>query len=160
MKFTMIMLLTVLVSCGGSSNKSNTATQPGPVPNEPLEPAAPIESLFQTVTPGTGLHGLETIDLRGVTKNQEQQEIIGCNGTYGNSGKVNGVSEGKVLFTDDGVQFGHLAYVNASNAELCRQISKERYSYKIKGDVMTLCMLNYTNADGSLKYCTDYNAIQ
>jgi hypothetical protein len=91
-----------------------------------------------------------TFDFSQVALNTESNAdlVVLCDGSYGNSGQVNGVSEGNVTITGTSsqglVQFGHLKYVGASNS-LCRDYTKEGYQYQVSadGNTMTLTMVNY-----------------
>ena len=144
--YVVFLVLATLVSCGPgkTGGGAETPVTPTPVVN------APITSKFEAI--GQGLHGIQSFDFSNITLNQEQNEIIGCNGSFGNSGQVNGVNEGKVLFTETTIQFGHLAYVGASNS-LCRDISKESYTYTITENVLELCMVNYN-------FCAQYQVVE
>lgn len=159
MKFLVLVSLLVLsVSCGkngavdcfngctGSSNGSSG-----------VEPDASILSKFEAV--GTGLHGVNSLDFSTKQLNVQNDLSLVCDGSYGNNGDVGGAQPSKVLLTGDEqngvIQLGHTKYIGASNP-LCRDVSKEAYSFKIEGKTLTLCMVNYTNTDGSPKYCADY----
>lgn len=116
-----------------------------------------IINKFEAV--GTGLHGVNELDFSAVTLGAQTVDTK-CNGSYGNNGNVSGVAQGKyVLYgsSDFGfLQFGHLAYIGATPSAVqsaCSAMSKERYSYQIRGTVLTLCMINYP-------FCADYNVVQ
>lgn len=133
-----------LVSCG--KKKANVV--------QPIQPETNV-SVLNTFRSDSGLHGINEIDFSTSQIGVPVIETF-CNGTYGNSGLVNGVDRGQSLLegseTEGTLQFGNLAYVGASNP-LCRAMSKERYTYKITGKVMKLCMVNYP-------FCADYTLVE
>lgn len=148
MKTSLIILATILtlVSCG--KKKSN---QPDSIFTPPVAmPDASIFSKWETLD-NQPLHGVPSFDFSPARLGTQISHGL-CNGSYGNSGLVNGVDKGMVLFTgteQDGIiQVGHTAYVGAANT-LCRQLSKESYEYSIRGNIMRLCMVNYP-------FCADY----
>lgn len=135
MKSNLILAsLLTLVSCGKPTGTRTTT----PAPYEPTR----ITNLWVNLRDGSEL------DLRAVTINQAQiaWDIIDCDGTLGNNGKVNGTDPKTVFFTgsnfEGSVQFGHLEYVNASDLR-CRAFSKERYEYKMIGDTLRLKNIEY-----------------
>lgn len=105
-----------------------------------------------------GLHGINNLDFRLIFLNDQLDRGLEtlCDGTYGNVGQVNGADPSRVLVTGDGyngiIQIGHTKYVGASNP-LCRDISKESYTYSMNLDILTLCMVNYP-------YCADYKVVK
>lgn len=143
-----IALITLtLVSCGKDKDSQPAPSEPTPVQN------ASILSVFRADT--EGLHGVNELDFRNFELGV-QQAVTFCDGSFGNSGQVNGVDKGFSLFegteSEGTYQYGHLAYVGASNP-LCRALSKERYTYKIVGKTLTLCMVNYP-------FCADYTEVE
>lgn len=107
---------------------------------------------------GNGLHGINNLDYTQVFLNTQLDTGLEtlCDGTYGNSGQVNGADPSRTLVTGDAyngiIQIGHTKYVGASNP-LCRDISKESYTYSMNLDILTLCMVNYP-------YCADYKVVK
>jgi hypothetical protein len=145
MKTLLLITALVLASCGKKEETAYNTPVPAPIPN------ASIFNKYVVVEPGTGLHGLDELDFSESQLNV-QEEVEFCDGSYGNSGNVNGVALGHSLFegteSEGTFQFGHLAYVGASNP-LCRDLSKERYTYKTTGKNLKFCMVNYP-------FCANY----
>lgn len=135
------LLLLLLVSCGKEINDKSTPVQ------HPEITHSSINSQFVNTNPASKL---PTLDFRLLAFGKQPSEnAINCNGTLGNSGKVNGVSENEVRVTGDvqngTIQFGHLSYVGATNEISCRAASKESYTYSITESVLTLCNVNCVN---------------
>lgn len=114
-----------------------------------MEPYNVIASVW--VNPVNG----KVLDLSQLPLNREVSAslIIACDGTYGNSGKINGISLGNVelsgTISSGLLVFGHLKYVGASDIS-CHDYSREVYQYDLQSDgMMVLCMKNYP-------YCTTY----
>lgn len=111
----------------------------------------PIDTVLSSWKDSNG----DVLDLRALTLNQELPAtlVFNCDGTFGNSGKVNGINPGNVQVAGDLraglILFGHLEYVNASNPK-CRDRSKEVYTYEMQYDhTLKICMKNYS-------YCSVY----
>lgn len=89
-----------------------------------------------------------TLDLTKLTVNTEQSadDVLACNGNFGNNGPINGVQNGNVKAegneTNGLIQFGNLKYVGASDSH-CSDFSKETYYYFVSTEGLTLCMKNY-----------------
>ena len=145
-----ILSLLTIVACG----KPTTESSP---PQTPVTKS--ILNKFQAVD-NAPLHGISELDFSTFTLGVAQELDYDCNGNYGNSGLVNGVDRGMILVdggkTSGIIQIGHTKYVGASDP-VCRQLSKERYSYQMDGEILTLCMLNYRQENGELKYCAKYS---
>ena len=156
-KIAMLLAITVMtISCGKDKDGAPIVTPP--TPPAPVVNASIIQDKFESVD-GNGLHGLNELDFTTLQLGVPKSDTT-CNGSYGNSGDVNGVSEGQVLIegTDSEgiIQVGHLAYVGATPLAVkqgCQAISKERYTYKSVGDILTICMVNYP-------FCADYKKVQ
>lgn len=141
----LIAILTISVSCGKKSNDSH--------------PQPANETLFHEFVSvdGNGLHGINNLDYRSVFLNTQLDTGLEtlCDGTYGNSGQVNGADPSRTLITGDAyngvIQVGHTKYVGATNP-LCREISKEAYTYSMNKNILTLCMVNYD-------FCADYKVV-
>lgn len=148
MKSLLLITALVLVSCGKKDETAYTTPVPAPTP---VEQNASIFNRYLVVEAGTGLHGLDELDFSD-SELGVQETVDFCDGTFGNAGNVNGVIPGHSLFegneSEGTFQIGHLAYVGASNP-LCRDMSKERYTYKITGKNLKFCMVNYP-------FCADY----
>lgn len=143
----LISLTLLAVSCGPGKTGGNAS--PAPEIPEVIVPAdASISSQFINTNTSSKLPSLD-FRLLTVTGKQPSSNAINCDGTLGNSGKVNGVDEEEVRVEGDEqngtIQFGHLAYVNATEAIACRAASKESYTYSITGTVLTLCNVNCIN---------------
>jgi hypothetical protein len=130
------VLLLSLVSCGKSGSKSSSSVSS-------LTDASILNRwLNNDVT-----SPLEELDLTTLTigVTQPSEDLIDCDGVYGNSGNVNGVAPGMVGSSGDEqtgiINVGHLKYVNSSNPT-CQIVSKEVYTYSIHGDVLTWCNAN------------------
>ena len=151
MNFKALVIITslaILVSCGNKNKAPSVVVSP-------LQPSdASVFSKWRVLPDEDALHGIEELDYTGLELDVEFEDQ-NCNGSYGNAGVVNGVSEGAFKFTgteQSGVlQFGHLKYVMATDPN-CRSISKEGYEYNINGNIMRVCMVNYP-------YCADYQKI-
>ena len=149
-----LAILAVLTACGKDKDSVNP---PSPIDPDPVVQNESILNKFTAVT--VGLHGINELDYSQVTLGVPTQDT-NCTGSYGNVGLVNGVDRGFSLMSgtesEGTLQFGHLAYVGISNPALynaCRSISKESYTYKITGDVLKLCMVNYP-------FCADYKVVK
>lgn len=145
---TIGLITLTIVSCGKDKDSTPTPVEPTPEVKN-----SSILGVFKADE--GGLHGVVDLDFRNFQLGVQSQ-VTFCDGSLGNSGQVNGVDEGFSLFEGTEIegtyQYGHLAYVGASNP-LCRALSKERYTYKIVGKKLTLCMVNYP-------FCEDYTAVE
>lgn len=144
-KLLIISLISLLaVSCGPGKTGGNAS----PAPEIPEVEDASISSQFINTNTSSKLPSLD-FRLLTVTGKQPSSNAINCDGTLGNSGKVNGVDEEEVRVVGNEqtgtIEFGHLAYVNATEAIACRAASKESYTYSITGTVLTLCNVNCIN---------------
>jgi hypothetical protein len=144
MKIALLFTLITLVSCGRTHNKS------APV----VEQNVSINNKFHSAA---GLHGINDINFSDFALNVPVDVSSQCSGTsYGNSGLVGGVSEGYAELQGDEnegiLQYGHLPYLNPLDS-LCRELSKESYTYKITGKNLKLCMVNYP-------FCADYTIVE
>lgn len=139
MKRYALVALLFLAACAKSENPAQST------------PVTPVTSIVNVWVAADG----KVLDLSKLQLNQEMSAslVILCDGTYGNSGKVNGMSLGNLELggteTAGVLLIGHLQYVGASNPS-CRDYSKETYQYQVNADnTMTLCMKNYA-------YCGTY----
>lgn len=155
---TLITLLVLSVSCGRSHNAGSIAEIPA-APELPTEIInASIFNQFQSVD-GEGLHGINSFNLAGGELNV-QSDVLAleslCDGSYGNVGDVNGAQPSRITFTGDAtngiLQIGNTKYVGASNP-VCRELSKESYTYTMSEQTLTLCMVNYP-------FCADYTVVE
>lgn len=154
------------VSCGpGKTGGNNTVTPAPEIPVEVLPADTSISSQFINTNTSSKLPSLD-FRLLTLTGKQPSSNAINCDGTLGNSGKVNGVDEEEVRVEGNEqtgtIQFGHLAYVNATEAIACRAASKESYTYSITGTTLTLCNVNCLNgvyAGCKDTPCETYNAL-
>lgn len=148
MKYGLILLL--LAGCAKETIGVPVATQ---------NPQSADSSVLNKFEPTSSPVIFNGVDFSKLTLNATQAAslTLDCNGAYGNSGSVNGVAEGKVRIQGTAqkgtIQFGHLAYQNASNSQ-CKASSKESYTYEVSGDSLTLCLSN-----PSYPYCTSYKLV-
>lgn len=153
MKLILLASLVLAVSCGpGKTGGGSTPVTP--TPTEPTVENASIKNVFVSEA---GLHGLNEIDFSEIDLNTPVDVSGNCAGAdFGNVGLVNGVDRGffEIQGTDNEgfLQYGHLNYLNPLDS-LCRDLSKERYSYKITGDSLELCMVNYP-------FCATYTVLK
>lgn len=155
MKLSLLVLpLILLASCGGSRS---TRSNPGVV----TPPPAPNASVFNKWTSDSGLHGVNELDFTGVTLGELVPQTF-CPGSLGNSGTMGpeAVPENMRLIDgdlDNGIiQYGHLPYVGISDTtlyNLCRGVSKERYTFTTTVDTLRICMVNYP-------FCADYTLVE
>src|ERR1043165_1968556 len=149
MKLIALLTLTFLVSCGKPANDSDSPKKPAPVVK------TSILNKFTAVDPSTALHGITDLDFTAFELNIPLDVSSQCQGSYGNSGSINGVAEGFAELQGNSqsgtLQYGNLPYVISAGVydNLCRALSKEGYNYSIEGKILTLCMVNYP-------YCSDY----
>ena len=146
---TTLTALTCLISCGRHKTNPSVITPP------------PVIILNESILnkwvalDDAPLHGITELDYSLYSMGVELEDQF-CDGSLGNAGLVNGVSENHSMISgalDHGfIQFGHLSYVNASIPQ-CRDLSKERYEFRINGKIMRLCMVNYP-------YCADYKLVE
>ena len=148
MKSSLLLLsLCLLASCGPGKTGGNAPLEPEIVVDVPVVETS-ISSQFTNTNAASRF---PTLDFRllTVTGKQPSSNAINCDGTLGNSGKVNGIDPEEVRVTGDEqtgtIEYGHLAYVGATNYAGCRAASKEAYTYSISGDVLTLCNVNCIN---------------
>ena len=146
----MVLVALTLASCGRDNYNSTVVTNPTVV-NES------IINKFEAVT--TGINGVQTLDFRSITLATQTPFFFSCTGSYGNSGNVGGVSQGNYVVygsnSNGFIQVGHLQYYNDAgpNAQVCRDMTKERYTYDIIGTTLTVCMVNYP-------YCSEYEVVK
>lgn len=156
MKILLLLSLVLSVSCGKDNSKKSSS----PLPAKPpvVKTKTTLFNVFESVD-GNGLHGINSLDFReaiiGVQSDIFELELM-CDGTYGNSGQVNGADPSRLVLTGDKyngiLQIGHTKYVGASDPA-CREISKEAYTYELIDDVLELCMVNYP-------YCAQYKVVE
>ena len=148
--FLVLFSLLLVTSCGDKD--TTTINNPPPVViNKSI--------INDFVAVNDGLHGITNLNYSTVTLGVQYDVSEACPYGLGNVGNVgpeevepnNSLIAGS---SDQGIiQFGHLGYVKSDGSfdATCRALSKERYTYKITGDILTLCMVNYA-------YCADYKA--
>jgi len=138
-----LLVLACLVSCGG--HKSSGSKPPVIPPEEPVELTV-IQNVWIN---DNQVSVFQYLDLRNLTMDGKQpsSNIIDCNGSLGNSGKVNGVDENELRAEGDTrngtIQMGHLSYVGATNYAACRAASKEKYTFTIVGQTLILQNIGY-----------------
>lgn len=138
----LIFSLLTLASCG--PGKTGGSNSPVPVPTDG-------SSILSQFTNTNASSALPTLDFRLLTLDGKQpsSNALNCDGTLGNSGKVSGVDENEVRVIGDEkngtIEFGHLAYVGATEFAACRAASKEAYTYSVSNKVLTLCNVNCLN---------------
>jgi hypothetical protein len=134
--FTILYALT-LAAC------SQSASTPAAV-----AAADPGNSQASTSVLSLWRSGTKTLDLRGLQLNKELSAdlMLTCDGSFGNSGKVNGMKLGDVMVSGNAssgyLMVGHLKYYGATD-HTCADMSKEIYSYAVDGSTLTFCALNW-----------------
>lgn len=164
MKSSLIVFALLSLASCGRSHHAGPSAPPAPVPN------GSILSKFEAIVDGgsgpvgtpafTGLHGITSLDYSAISLGVETDVSAFCPYNLGNSGTVGpeNVNENQALLdgtSEEGIlQYGHLGYVKPDSSfdSLCRDLSKERYTYKMTGDVLKLCMVNYP-------YCATYRIV-
>lgn len=137
-----VLAVVTLSACGSSDTHSL--------------PPVTVNTSFVAVSAPAVLGSSINFSQIALNTTQNANDLISCNGSYGNVGAVNGVASGmvRVLGTPykGTIQFGNAAYQGATDSR-CRDISKEAYTYETEdgGETMTICLLN-----PAYPYCTIY----